>query len=231
MGKMRHELVIAIDGPAGAGKSTTARLLAHRLNYKYIDTGATYRAFAWKAKHEKVSQDDVTQLELLVKRTSIELRCESGNFRVYVDGTDVTDEIRTEEMSKLSSHISAFPGVRKELTVLQRKLGEKGRAVIEGRDVGTVVFPDADLKFFLDATLEERAYRRKVELKGKGIDMELEKLIEEIRQRDFNDSNRKTAPLTKAGDAIYIETTGISIDDVVSMMMKEIEKKDALPNS
>lgn len=225
MGKKRRELIIAIDGPAGAGKSTVAKALACKLNYKYIDTGATYRAFAWKSKHEKVSQNDVTQLELLVKRTSIELRCDSGNFRVYVDGNDVTEEIRTEEMSKLSSHISAFQGVRKELTVLQRKLGEKGGAVIEGRDVGTVVFPDADLKFFLDATLEERAHRRKDEIKKKGISIELENIIEEIRRRDFNDSNRETAPLTMAVDAIHIDTTGISVDDVVSIMKKEVEKK------
>lgn len=222
---MRKELIIAIDGPSGAGKSTAARLLAKRLGYIYVDTGAMYRAIAWKAKEKGIDVKDESSLERLCKETEIEIRLISGEERIFIDNMDASNYIRTPEIGMLSSKVSAAPCVRKRLLELQRQFGKEGGAVLEGRDIGTVVFPDADIKFFLDADVKERGRRRYSELKAKGLDIKIEDTTEDIRKRDHNDTKRDIAPLCIAEDAIVIDSTGLDAEGVVKKMLNEISKK------
>ena len=209
-------MVIAIDGPAGSGKSTVARLLSERLNFFYIDTGAMYRALTYQAIKEKVNLEDEKELHKLARRTKIELRNEDKNRRVFVNGKDVTKKIRIEELTKKVFYIARSPEVRKIMVKNQREIAKKKDVVIEGRDIGTVVFPNADLKIYLDASLKERARRRYKELKEKGERPILSKIEKELRIRDNYDKNRKVAPLKKAKDALYLDTTSLSIDEAVN---------------
>jgi cytidylate kinase len=220
----KNGLVIAIDGPSGAGKSTVARLLAQQLGYVYIDTGAMYRAIGWKARHEGVDPANEAKLVELCGRTEVTIKKDSANPRFYVDGLDVSSDIRTPEMGMMASAVSKSRVVRARLLVLQRELGKNGGVVMDGRDIGTVVFPDADMKFYLDARADERGKRRYLELKAKGMDVDLMRITNEIRDRDQQDSERAIAPLKKADNALLIDSSTMSIDEVLSRMLSEITK-------
>jgi len=217
-------LVIAIDGPSGAGKSTVARLVAERLGYTYIDTGAMYRAVGWKASKDGVDPGDEAALARLCERTEVTISHDSSGQRVSVNGTDVSSEIRTPEMGMMASAVSRSPAVRARLLTLQRNLGARGGVVMDGRDIGTVVFPDADLKFFLDASAEERGRRRYRELMAKGMDVDLAGITEEIRARDHQDSSREHAPLRKAPDSRYVDSSAMTIDEVVAEMLRAVKR-------
>ncbi len=220
----KNGLVIAIDGPSGAGKSTTARRLAERLGYIYIDTGAMYRSIGWKAAQEKIDPADEQKLAELCSRTEVSIKRDNGDSRFLVDGVDVTGEIRTPEMGMMASAVSKSPAVRARLLTLQRELGSRGSVVMDGRDIGTVVFPDAEVKFYLDASAEERGKRRYLELKAKGMEVDQNRITREIRERDQQDSTRAVAPLKKADDAILIDSSSMSIEAVLDRMLSGIEK-------
>jgi cytidylate kinase len=219
------QLIVAIDGPAGAGKSTVAKRLAKELGYTYMDTGAMYRAFAWKVGQEGIDPADEAKLRAALGRTDIELLEEDGRPKVLLDGRDVTAEIRTPELSQSASKISALPPVRERMVELQRAMGARGGVVAEGRDIGTVVFPQAEVKIFLTAGSEERARRRFAELGGRGTKLTLETTLEEMQQRDRRDQERAVAPLRQAEDAVAVDSTGSSVDQVVERIMEEIKKK------
>ncbi len=219
MEKNRRNLVIAIDGPSGAGKSTVGRMLAERLGYLYVDTGAIYRTVALKAKRASIDSSDEKALESLCRSIEIRLRRDEKGMRVVCNGEDVTDEIRRPSISLLASAVSRVPGVRKALLELQREFGQRGGVVLEGRDIGTVVFPGAELKFFLDADPRIRGRRRYEELKAKGEKVDLDETIREVEKRDASDRTRSIAPLKKAKDAIVIDTTQLGVDEVVEKMI------------
>jgi cytidylate kinase len=224
MTKKKNGLVIAIDGPSGAGKSTAARLLAERLGYIYIDTGAMYRAIGWKAKREGIDPADEQGLAGLCSRTEVTIKKDNKHPSFFVDGIDVSGEIRTPEMGMQASAVSKSPAVRGWLLTLQRELGESGGVVMDGRDIGTVVFPDADMKFYLDASAEERGRRRYLELRAKGMDVDRARITQEIEERDRQDSGREIAPLKQADDALLIDSSSMGIDEVLSRMVSEIAK-------
>jgi len=221
---VKNRLVIAIDGPSGAGKSTVARRLAQHLGYVYIDTGAMYRAIGWKAKHEGIDPADEDKLAALCRRTEVTIKKDNNDPRFYVDGLDVSGEIRTPEMGMMASAVSKSSAVRARLLVLQRELGKNGGVVMDGRDIGTVVFPDADMKFYLEASADERGKRRYLELKAKGMDVDLARTTKEIQDRDQQDSARAIAPLRKADNALLIDSSTMSIDEVLGRMLSEIAK-------
>ena len=223
-GRERRELIVSIDGPVGAGKSTVARILAKKLGYQYIDSGAMYRAVASVALREGIDLNDEGALSSLINRMKIEFREEEGKMRTYLWDEDISDEIRSPEASQASSRISVLQEVRKRLVALQRQVGEKcdGGVVMEGRDIGTVVFPDADIKFFLDGSPEERARRRHQELMGAGVRMDLSETMREIRIRDERDRQRALSPLRPAEDCIVIDSTELEVEQVVNLMLDKI---------
>jgi cytidylate kinase len=215
-------LIVAIDGPAGSGKSTVTHLLAKRLNYEHIDTGALYRAIALKVLRLKINQKDAA----LIGKIALESKLEFKNSQIYLDGENVASQIRTPEVSMLASSISAYPEVRSALLDLQRKCGENGAVVLEGRDIGTVVFPNAHVKFYLTASLEARARRRQIELEEKGTYLEFEEVKKQVLERDEQDMNRKVAPLRKASDAIEVDTTSMTIEQVVDKLELEVLRRE-----
>lgn len=219
-------LVITIDGPAGAGKTTIARALADRLNYRYVDTGALYRGVAVAVQQHSVSPDDAAALADLCRHLRIDLLKGPGGLRLTADGEDITERIRTPEITMLASRVSAQPVVREFLLSIQRGLGRGGAVVLEGRDMGTVVFPRADVKFFLTADLETRARRRHDELEGRA-DQSLDQVRDDMARRDHNDSARAVAPLKPAPDAIPIDSTRLNIAGVIDAMMTHILEKSA----
>jgi len=225
MKRNKGAVVIAIDGPSGAGKSTVARLLAERLGYLYVDTGAMYRAVALKAKQAALDLSDERRVESLCRSIKIEFQRDRHGTRILCNGEDVTDEIRRPSMSILASEISRVRVVRESLVDLQREFGQKGGVVLEGRDIGTVVFPEANLKFFLDAAPQVRGERRYEELKARGEEVDLHGTIKEIEERDANDRTRSLAPLRKAGDAVLIDTTRLRVDEVVEKMVQVFRMK------
>jgi len=211
-------LVIAIDGPSGAGKSTVAHLLAERLGYLQIDTGAMYRAVAYLLSQSGIDPQDSDAVERFCSDVDVCLDRSSGSQRVFANGQEVTDKIRTPEMSLLTSKISALRPVREAMMLAQRRMGAKGGVVLEGRDIGTVVFPDADVKFFLSASAEERGRRRFMELAAKGEQVTLESTIRAVVLRDDQDSQRDLAPLRMADNAIAIDSSGKTIEEVLDIM-------------
>jgi cytidylate kinase len=218
------KLVIAIDGPAGSGKSSVGEMLAERLEYIHLSTGSIYRAIGWKADKEGIRFDDIPAMTALIARTNIRFRKDGATNRVLVDGNDVTDTLSTNEVGKLASMVSAIPEVRTGVLPLQRRAGKNGGVILDGRDIGTVVFPDAEVKFYLDASPEERAKRRFLQLKQQGISSDLEQLIADIKKRDHDDSTRDTAPLRKAEDAVYVDSTSLSLEEVVDVLIANIRK-------
>jgi len=216
----KQHLAIAIDGPSGAGKSTIARLLAADLRFIYVDTGALYRAVGYTMLQEGIDPADAAAVEERLPELQVELRYVDGVQRVFVNDEDVSDCIRTPEVSMAASAVSALPVVRQFLLQLQRDLAASSNVIMDGRDIGTVVLPDAGLKIFLTASPEERARRRYLELQEKGADTTLEAVLEDMRQRDHNDSNRAAAPLKAAEDAVMVDTTGCSLEEAVERMKK-----------
>jgi cytidylate kinase len=217
-------LVVAIDGPSGAGKSTAGRALAAQLGYTYIDTGAMYRALALKASRAGVSLDSEEALAALCRASSIRLT--EGGRRVLLDAHDVTADIRSREISRASSLVSVHPGVRVEMVARQREMGRDGGVVLDGRDIGTAVFPDAEVKFFLDANPGERAQRRLGELRAAGSDVSFDAVEEEVRERDYTDSHRAESPLARAWDAIALDTTRLGPEEVVERMLAGVRARE-----
>jgi CMP/dCMP kinase len=215
-------LVIAIDGPSGAGKSTVGRALASRLGYAFLDTGAMYRALALKALREGARPDDAQELAKLARTARIELL---PGGRVILDGRDVSSEIRTLEVSSAASRVSVHSEVRREMVARQREMGEQGGVVLDGRDIGTAVFPDADVKFYLDADPKRRAMRRHREIEATGGDADLSIIEGQIRERDELDSHRRDSPLTRAPDAVYLDTTSLTPEAVLSRLLEVVESK------
>lgn len=215
--------IIAIDGPAGAGKSTIAKLVAKKLNYFYIDTGAMYRAITLKALKEKINFDNEKALVELSAKADIELkRDNNGSLRVFLDGKDVTKRIRDKDVNLHISILSKIKDVRRNMVLKQRELGKNEKVVLEGRDIGTVVFPEAKYKFYLDAKFSERVKRRYKDFIRMGKKFSLEEVRKDLLRRDRSDKLRKIAPLKKARDAIYIDTTNLSINEVVDRILSYI---------
>jgi len=222
----RRRIVVAIDGPAGAGKSTVSKRLAAELGYRLLDTGALYRSVAFVARKRGVGWGDEAGLSEIALHLDVTFRMEDGVNRVVVEGRDVSAEIRTPEISSGASQVSALPGVRAALLDLQRQLGARGGVIAEGRDIGTVVFPDAPAKFFLTASEEARAARRYQELVQSGAAADLAATRREMAERDARDSGRKVAPLTKAEDAVAVDSSGLGIEQVVALMKRVIRDRE-----
>jgi cytidylate kinase len=217
-------LVIALDGPSGAGKSSAGRALAERLGYVYIDTGAMYRALALKAIHRGVDLDAAGLLTTLLRDSEIELPAGDPG-RVRLDGEDVSAAIRTREVSQLASRVSVHPAVRREMVARQRELGRAGGVVLDGRDIGTAVFPDADVKFYVDADVAHRAERRQRELEAAGVAGDRAAIEAEIRERDHADMTRPDSPLTRAPGAVLVDTTRLGPEQVIDRMLDVVRER------
>jgi cytidylate kinase len=218
-------LIIAIDGPSAAGKSTLAKRLAKDLGFTYLDTGGMYRALALKVLREGIDIGNDGALTELIGRTAIDLVVTGGKLKVLLDGEDVSHEIRTPEVSQMASKASTLDVVRRWMLVLQRAFGRRGNVVAEGRDIGTVVFPDAEVKIYLDASAQERARRRVEELRQAGRQVSLDETLREMWERDKRDSERDLAPLRKAEDAIAIDSTSVDAEALAQRVMQQIRKK------
>ncbi len=218
-------MIIAIDGPAGAGKSTIAKLIAKQLGLVYIDTGAMYRAVGLKAKRNNIACSEQEKIEEMLKNTEVELKNENGATAVYLDGENVSAEIRLPEISRMASDISAVPVVRYAMVEMQRLMANKTDTILDGRDIGTFVLPNADVKIFLTASVEERAERRYKELIARGENVKKEDVRSDIEKRDYNDSHRALAPLKKADDATEVDTTGMTIDQVCEKIISLVRNK------
>lgn len=219
------KIVIAIDGPAGSGKSYIGDLLAQRLGYVHISTGIFYRAIGWKADQQHIPLHDIPALQTLIARTAITFQHQdNGKTAVFLDGKEVSDHLATNEAGLLASKVSAIPEVRQGLFALQRRAGQDGGVILDGRDIGTVVFPDAEAKFYLDASPEERARRRLLQLHEKCLAADFDQLLLDIKQRDYDDTHRQTAPLRQAQEALYIDSTSLSPENVVRAMEEHLRK-------
>ncbi len=211
--------VVAIDGPAGSGKGTVAKLIAQKLNLTYIDTGAMYRAVAYATLKNNIAIDDKEAIVALARNCDIDFK----DSKTYLNGEDVSHEIRTMEVTKIVSQISSIVELRELLVEQQREMGSKTDVVMEGRDITTVVFPDANYKFYLDASVESRALRRFKENQEKGIESSYDEILENIKKRDYNDMHKEVGSLTRTEDAVYIDSTDLTIDEVVNKMIEVIE--------
>ena len=221
-------MIITVDGPAGSGKSTVSRILAERISYIYLDTGLLYRAVAYRAMQRGIFIEDGEALRKLCDDISIPFETDNGNMKVLIGGEDVSDKVRTEEIGMLASSVSAVSAVRDALLLPQRNAGRYGGIVAEGRDMGTVVFPGADIKFFLDADADERARRRYSQLMENGVNVNLSEIKRGLEARDYQDTQREIAPLKPAGDSLVIDTTGIDVEGVIekmTIMVKKARKK------
>lgn len=216
------EAVITIDGPAGAGKSTVSKAVAAALNYLYLDTGALYRALAYTAMKNKIDLHNPVAIASFCRSVEVELKSNNGKMEVFVDGEGLGEKIRSEEAGLAASVISAYPAVREKLLALQRQAGAKGGIVAEGRDMGTVVFPDARFKFFLDAGIQERIKRRAGELSHKNREVDTKAIARDMEARDKQDADRQIAPLAAAKDALVIDSTLLSIAQVVEIILRRV---------
>lgn len=223
---VKNRLIVAIDGPSGAGKSTLSKALARELDYMNIDTGAMYRSVALAARQQNIDPDSDEDLKTLCDSLSIDFARDDGRERVLLNGVDVSSAIRSPENSLLTARVAASPVVREALVALQRKMGKAGGVVLEGRDIGTVVFPAAEVKFFLSASAEERGRRRYDELRAKGIDVDLGQTVAEVVARDRADSEREHAPLIQAEDAIVIDSTRMTIPEVLDAMLRVVRDRE-----
>ncbi len=221
-----RRLTVTIDGPAGAGKSTLAKLIAKRLGYSYLESGLLYRALTYEALKRKIDLADEKTLIRLAAEIKIEIKEVGGEGRSFLNGDDISEKIKTPEVDEKVARIGKIAGVRKEFLIFQRKMASRGGIVVEGRDIGTVVLPEADKKFYIDASLEERAKRKCKELRGKGYQVDLSEVLKETRERDLADITRKVGPLKKAADALRIDTTDLTVEDEVEKVLKEIRKKE-----
>lgn len=215
-------MIIAIDGPAGAGKSTIAKKLAAQLSILYLDTGAMYRAVGLKSIACGISAKDEKAVDGMLADTTIDVALENGEQKIYLDGVDVSGSIRTPEVSTAASDISAVPSVRYKMVELQREIASRRDTILDGRDIGTFVLPNAEYKIFLTASVSERAERRYKELIARGVECDLDTIQKDIEVRDYNDSHRALAPLKKADDAVEIDTTSLTIDEVVAKILSII---------
>ncbi|MDI6497524.1 (d)CMP kinase [Leuconostoc suionicum] len=222
---MMTNFQVAIDGPASAGKSTIAKILATKLNFVYVDTGAMYRTITLAAKKNGIAYNDEEKIKKLLSQTEIRFEPGTPVQRVFLNDTDVTDEIRSAEVTNNVSVVASFADVRSNLVNRQREIANSNSVIMDGRDIGTTVLPEADIKIFLVASVDERAQRRYKENVAKGMITDLETLKHEIEARDYKDSHRQISPLTQAKDAILVDTTGQSIDEVVSKIANIIENK------
>lgn len=220
-------MIVAIDGPSGAGKSTLAKRIAKDLSFTYLDTGAIYRALALKILRRAVDLNDTAALTAIVNDTAIDLRETNGHLQVFLDGEDVSASIRTPEVSQMASRASALAMVRHRLLDLQRALARRGNVVAEGRDIGTVVFPEAQVKIFLNASIEERARRRCDELHAAGRAVSLQETIREMEERDRRDSERDIAPLRKADDAVALDSSRLTADGVAEKVLQLIKSESS----
>jgi cytidylate kinase len=221
------KLIIAIDGPVGSGKSTVARSVARLLGYSYLDSGAMYRALAWKALRSGVLLDSPASLAVLAENIRIDLTQEGGALRVSVDGADVTEAIRSAEVALGASQVAVVPEVRRVLVDQQRRAGEAGGVVMEGRDIGTVVFPDAHLKIFLDASPEVRAERRRREYLVKGRPVQAAVMLEQVRERDRRDRERAASPLRRAADAVLVDNSAMDAEETARLIVLLAKEKGA----
>ena len=223
-------MIIAIDGPAGSGKSTVAKFIAKRLNYRYIDTGAMYRAVAWSAEKKDIDLSDENAVGQWVTQLKIEFIADPAGQQVKVNGENATGLLKNEVVGRGAAKVAAQKRVREILVAKQQEIGRSGNVVMDGRDIGTQVFPNAELKFFMDADAEERGKRRYLELKEKNLDVDLENIIAEIKQRDHEDRTRAISPLCPAEDAIKIDTTKFAIEEVIDKVMEQINLKKEIEN-
>lgn len=228
MSEERRRVIVAIDGPAGAGKSTVTRALTQALGYQLLDTGSLYRSVALAARRRQVDWGDEDGLAAVARSLSVRFSLDGDINRVFVDGDEVTEAIRTPEISEGASVVSALPSVRDALLDLQRSIGRVGGVVAEGRDVGTVVFPEAAVKFFLTASDRERAQRRQAELEARGHPSDYDTVLAEIQRRDERDSNRAVAPLRQADDAVLVDSTARSVTDVVAEMEARVRAAEGV---
>ena len=222
---MEKTIAIAIDGPAGAGKSSLARTVANRLNFIYVDTGALYRSIGLAFLRNGIDTELNYNVEEELSKISIDIKFIDGVQHVFLNGEDVSEEIRTPKASMMASSVSAVPAVRAFLLDMQREFAEKYNVIMDGRDIGTVVLPDAQVKIFLTASDEERASRRFKELKEKGSNVTFEEVLSDMRERDYNDSHRAIAPLKPANDSVIADTTGLTIEESIELLMKIIKEK------
>jgi len=218
-------IVIAIDGPAGSGKSSTAKQVARRLNFTYIDTGAMYRAITWQVIQQKIAISDQERITAVAQQVEITFQWVDTELHTFLNGKDISQAIRTSAVSELVSPVSAIPGVRQALVAEQRKLAEKSDVVMEGRDIGTHVFPDADFKFYINADLEVRARRRLKDYHKVGQVLSLQAVITELKRRDRIDSSRSHSPLKKAPDAVVIDTTDLNFEEQVKMILEYVRSR------
>lgn len=218
-------MIIAIDGPAASGKSTTALGVAQALGIRYLDTGAMYRAVTLAVIREKVDLNNVKSVNTCLSHIELKLKFENSRTHVFLGDEDVTEVIRGIEVTRNVSAVSALPSVRRKLVSLQRKIALQGNTIVEGRDIGTVVFPDADFKFFIVADYETRGERRWNDLKKMGIDLSTEEIIKDLKRRDKIDSGRRHSPLTKAEDAIEIDTSGMTLEEQIGLIVETVKKE------
>jgi cytidylate kinase len=218
------KITIAIDGPAASGKSTTAKLVAHKLGYLHIDTGAMYRALTLKALDEKIDLNDKKEIVHLAQTSTIRLEVKDGTTKVFLDGGEVTKRIRTQQVNRSVSTVSSYKGVRELMVQAQQQMAASGGVVLEGRDIGTVVLPKAELKIFMIASVEERARRRKKDLALVGIEADQDDLVKEIGARDQKDSTREASPLRKAPDAIELDTSNLTIEEQVNFILERAKE-------
>ncbi len=222
-------MIITVDGPAAAGKSTVARRLARRLGFRYLDTGAMYRALTWKALQRGADMNDPQELARMARRAELELRPDGEELRAFCDGRDVTGEIRTPEVTRNVRRVADEPAVRRVMRGMQREFARRHDLVAEGRDQGTEVFPEAEVKFYLDASVRERAERRRRDLEAAGRPAPLDEVLRQVEERDKQDRSRPVGALRRQEDMVFIDSTNLSADQVVEVMMAEVERRRPLP--